>query len=759
MTTAMTKSFKSSDHRAVRLDPQIAIAGRLLRKCVLALIWTSLLVAAVGTFLRAATNPNIVFFLVDDMGWQETSVAFHTEVTALNRRYRTPNMERLAAQGMKFTQAYASAVCSPTRVSALTGMNVARHRVTNWTLRKNASPDNPSKLIEPPAWNVNGVCTNAGIERTMQVTPLPALLRAAGYRTLHVGKAHFGAQDTPGENPLNLGFDVNIAGHCAGGPGSYWGEKHFSAAWRTEPPDTIWDVPGLEAYHGKDIYLTEALTREAIKVMEQAVADQQPFYVYMAHYAVHAPWEKDDRFYQAYVDAGLKPFEATLASMIEGMDKSLGDLMATLDRLGIGDNTIILFMSDNGSPSQCPQNLPLRGHKLTPYEGGIREPMIVKWPGVTQPGSVCREPVVIEDFFPTILELAGADRHGKTLQAVDGVSFVPLLKGEGRTPSDRAFVWHFPNNYGGQTPFSAIRQGPWKLIYHQADRRLELYNIDTDIGETRDLGKENPAKVRELAQRLGERLRAADAQMPTNRATGKPIEWPDQVVGKSFAVRVACLGDSITFGTGASPPERYSYPAQLADLLGSGYQVRHFGVGGTTLLAEGDKPYRRQPQWQAALDFDPDVVLLLLGANDTCGVPRNNWDRSAAFVSDARSLLQSLRRPGRRVIVALPSPFYPATPGLKPERKEDLEARSPRLELIRGWWREAARAETAEVVDLAGTLGPDSRLTGDGVHPTNAGYGRMAARFQNAILGPPAAGHSRHAASTPVPRTAMKVTP
>jgi arylsulfatase A-like enzyme len=163
----------------------------------------------------AAARPNIVFFLVDDMGWQETSVPFYSEVTELNRRYRTPNMERLAAAGMKFTQAYASAVCSPTRVSALTGMNAARHRVTNWTLRKDRSPDSPHETLQPPAWNLNGIDTNSGIERTMQVTPLPALLRAAGYRTIHVGKAHFGAKDTPGENPLNLGFDVNIAGHAA----------------------------------------------------------------------------------------------------------------------------------------------------------------------------------------------------------------------------------------------------------------------------------------------------------------------------------------------------------------------------------------------------------------------------------------------------------------------------------------------------------------------------------------------------------------
>jgi arylsulfatase A-like enzyme len=220
-----------------------------MRRCLFIL-------AMLAAGLVQAERPNIIFFLVDDMGWQETSVPFHTGRTALNQRYRTPNMERLAAAGMKFPQAYASAVCSPTRVSALTGMNAARHRVTNWTLRKNASPDNPHKTLLPPLWNVNGICTNAGVERTARVTPLPELLRTVGYRTIHVGKAHFGAKDTPGENPLKLGFDVNIAGHAAGGPGSYWGEKDFSAAWHTKPPDRIWDVPGLEAYHGTNIYLT-----------------------------------------------------------------------------------------------------------------------------------------------------------------------------------------------------------------------------------------------------------------------------------------------------------------------------------------------------------------------------------------------------------------------------------------------------------------------------------------------------------------------
>ena len=175
----------------------------------------------------AAGKPNIVFFLVDDMGWQETSVPFHTEVTALNRRYHTPNMERLAAEGMKFTQAYASAVCSPTRVSALTGMNVARHRVTNWTLRKNTSPDPPSKQVTPPAWNVNGICTSAGIERTMQVTPLPALLHAAGYRTIHVGKAHFGAQGHAGREPAEPRLRREHRRACGRRPGQLLGREEL----------------------------------------------------------------------------------------------------------------------------------------------------------------------------------------------------------------------------------------------------------------------------------------------------------------------------------------------------------------------------------------------------------------------------------------------------------------------------------------------------------------------------------------------------
>ena len=470
-----------------------------------------------------APRPNIVFFLIDDMGWQDTSLPFHREVTELNRRYHTPNMERMAAQGMKFTQAYASAVCSPSRISAITGMNAARHQVTNWTLRKDQSPDPVNRPVHAPPWNRNGLATAPGTPHTVVATPLPALLRQAGYRTIHAGKAHFGAKDCPGETPLALGFEVNIAGHCAGGPGSYHGLKNFSGRWRKAEP--IWDVPGLERYHGKDIFLTEAITEEAVNAVESAVADRKPFYLYLSHYAIHAPLERDDRFYQRYLDQGLKPADATLASMIEGMDKSLGDVMAALERLGVANNTVILFMSDNGSASHAPINKPLRGHKLLPYEGGIRVPMIASWPGRVKPGASCRETVLIEDFFPTILDLAGAAWRGRTIQPIDGISFLPMLDGKPAPDASRAFIWHYPHTYD-RPPHSIIRQGPWKLIFHPASRRTELFNIDEDIGETRDLASQEPRRTAELSQLLAARLNEMGASMPIDRETGDPVPFP-----------------------------------------------------------------------------------------------------------------------------------------------------------------------------------------------------------------------------------------
>ncbi len=485
-------------------------------------------------FAAGKTKPNIIVFLVDDMGWQDTSVPFYSEVTSFNKRYKTPNMERLASGGMKFTQAYASCVCSPTRVSLLTGMNAARHRVTNWTLRKNKAQDAKHPGLDFPDWNVNGLSPIAGIERTVHVDPLPAILQKAGYRTVHVGKAHFGAVDTPGEKPENLGFDVNIGGHAPGGPGSYLGTQNFSGAWRKA--DRIWDVPGLEKYHGKDIFLTEALTIEALKTIEQAMDEKKPFFLYMAHYAVHVPFAKDSRFYEKYEKAGLDEKEAMYSALVEGMDKSLGDIMDLLDKRQQADNTVILFMSDNGGLSANGRggpphthNKPLDSGKGSAHEGGIRVPMIVKWPGVIKPASTCSEPVIIEDYFPSILEMAGITGT-KTVQTLDGISFVPLLRQVPGYPGEREFYWHFPNNWGPQGPgigpHSAVRRGDWKLIYYHTDQHYELFNLKEDIGETKNLADTQPELLRKYASILGSFLSKVDAQMPTDKKTGKLVPLP-----------------------------------------------------------------------------------------------------------------------------------------------------------------------------------------------------------------------------------------
>lgn len=479
-------------------------------------------------------QPNIIMFMVDDMGWQDTSVPFWKERTAFNSIYETPNMERLAREGMKFTQGYATPVCTPTRVSLISGMNAARHRVTNWTLRRNKFMVNPPKGLKMPKWNLNGAQPTDSIELAVHITSLPQILKDNDYRTIHAGKAHFGAISTPGADPTTLGFQVNIAGHAAGAPGSYYGVNDFANKNRKE---TIWNVPGLDKYHGKDIFLTEALTQEAVLAIDDAVNENKPFYLYMAHYAVHTPIQGDPRFEQKYIDKGLDATEAKYASMVEGMDKSLGDLMDHLEKRGIANNTVILFMSDNGGLSAVARggerhthNKPLSSGKGSVHEGGIREPMLVKWPGVTKSNSITNTPVIIEDFFPTILELAGVTNY-KTVQTVDGQSFTSTLKGNAPDNNERSLFWHYPNNWGPTGPgigaTSTVRKGDWKLIYYHLDSHFELFNINLDISETTNLAVKEVLKVKELATVLGTYLRSVDAQMPTNTNTNQLVPWPD----------------------------------------------------------------------------------------------------------------------------------------------------------------------------------------------------------------------------------------
>ena len=508
------------------------------RKHLLSLAIAPLSLVAQDT-IEPDNRPNILLFMVDDMGWQDTSLPFWTEKTPLNERYHTPNMERLAGEGKMFTQAYASSVSSPTRVSLMTGMNASRHRVTNWTLHKNTSPDRKSEILEFPAWNVNGICQAPNIPLTYQVTALPQILKDNGYHTIHCGKAHFGAIDTPGENPHHLGFEVNIAGHAAGGPASYLGEDNFGN--RTDgQASSVFAIPGLENYWGTETFATEALTIESIKALDKAKKLGQPFFLYMSHYAIHVPLDKDMRFYQKYREQGLSENEAAYASLIAGMDKSLGDLMDWLEANSLSDNTIILFMSDNGGLSASgvrdkplhTHNAPLNSGKGSAYEGGVREPMIVKWPGKVTPKTKSNEFVIIEDFFPSILEMAQVKEY-KTLQPIDGVSFTQLLTEDGAKASPRNLYWNFPNLWGatgpGIGPTCTIRSQDWKLIYYYKTGEKELFNIAEDIGETKNMAAQNPAITLKLSKDLGEHLRTVDAQRPSFKATGEPCPWPDEI--------------------------------------------------------------------------------------------------------------------------------------------------------------------------------------------------------------------------------------
>lgn len=488
--------------------------------------------------LKAQQRPNIIVFMVDDMGWMDTSVPFGDSVYLLNKRYRTPNMERLASDGMKFTNAYATPVCTPTRTSFLTGMNAAHHGVTNWTSpRKNSNTDNIDEQFSTANWNYNGLSPIAGIEKAVYATTFPQILKQAGYFTVHIGKAHWGPAGTPGSNPYNLGFIVNISGNAIGHPQSYLGKDNYGNI----PGKTSMNaVPDLQEYYGSETFLTDALTLEALKAIETPVQQRQPFFLNMSHYAVHDPFMADKRFVQKYLDQGLDTLGANFASLVEGMDKSLGDIMDYLQQKGIARNTVIIFMSDNGSLSLFKrggaphtQNAPLRAGKGSVYEGGIREPMIVKWPAVVKSGSVAKQNIIIEDFFPTILEIAQVKNY-KTIQQVDGESFLPVLKNAAYKQTERNLIWHVPNKWTrndgpGINYYSAIRRGDWKLVYNMRDGSKELYNLKNDIGEMNNLASEYPDKVKELSLLLSNHLRKWKSPMPVVKSTGKQVLMPDEV--------------------------------------------------------------------------------------------------------------------------------------------------------------------------------------------------------------------------------------
>ncbi len=501
----------------------------------------SALLCALGGSLFAASQPNIVIMLVDDMGVMDTSVPFLTDADGkpkrypLNDYYRTPNMERLAARGIRFNNFCAMSVCSPTRISIMTGQNAARHRTTNWI-----NPDNDNAGPQGPAeWNWKGL-------KKGDVT-LPSLMQTNGYRTIHVGKGHFAPREFEAANPQTIGFDINVAGASIGAPGSYYGTKNFGGM--TDNPKAKKKpgsaVPGLEKYHGQDIFLTEALTLEAKAHVSDAVKEKKPFFLYFAQYAVHGPFNSDPRFADHYKDSGKPAPAQAFATLVEGMDKSLGDVLDHLDALGVADNTLILFLGDNGSDAPLGNEhavacaAPLRGKKGSHYEGGMRVPFVAAWAKPNSEnahqkrlpitaGAIQSQQAAVYDMFPTLLGLAGIESPAQ--HVVDGKKLDTLLTGKPDTTRRETFLMHYPHSPHRTDYWTSFRDGEWKVIYHyfptevSGGSHYQLFNLKADPFEQTDLATTNSGELKKMMQALIAGLEAQHAVYPVKKGSSTPVK-------------------------------------------------------------------------------------------------------------------------------------------------------------------------------------------------------------------------------------------
>ena len=447
--------------------------------------------------LIAKKKTNFVFFLVDDMGMMDLGTYGSTF-------HETPNIDQLAKTGMKFNYGYAACpVCSPTRASIMTGRHPVRVEITDWI--PGSSNNKKNKLLHPEDRD----------NLALKEVTIAEELKSHGYQTFFAGKWHLGNE---GHWPTDQGFDINIGGHHRGSPpGGYYAP---------------WNNPALEAKK-KDEYLTERLTEESTRFLEKRNQDK-PFLLYLSYYNIHTPiqpYRKHIDHYQKKAEkfSGTTPTEQehlgqtrmrqdnpALASMVAAVDDSVGTLLAKLNELGLSDDTVVIFFSDNGGLSTKAKmgpgsNSPLRAGKGWLYEGGVREPTIIRAPGVTQAGSVSNQPMVSMDFFATMLELAGLPLRPNL--HMDGRSLLPELKGKKGKP--RPLYWHYPHYHGSTwKPGASIREGDWKLIKFYDQEKVELYNLKKDPSEKKDLAKKNSAKSKELENKLLAWQKQMNAKLP-----------------------------------------------------------------------------------------------------------------------------------------------------------------------------------------------------------------------------------------------------
>ncbi|MGB0768465.1 MAG: sulfatase-like hydrolase/transferase [Phycisphaeraceae bacterium] len=489
----------------------------------------AILSAATPSAQATLEKPNIVIFLVDDMGPMDTSVPFMTgddgqpKRYPLNDYYRTPAMERLAARGIRLNHFYAMSVCSPTRTSIITGQNAARHQVTQWI----RSESNNKGKFGPENWNWTGF-DNAD-------ATLPGVLKANGYRTIYVGKAHFGPLGEPTESPRGVGYDVNVAGWSWGQPGSYYGQDGYGHLKGRKSRA----VPDLEKYHGTDTFLTDALTIEAKAALDDAIEAGKPFFLHFAPYALHTPFQSNPKYAANYADSGMSKPAQAYATLVESMDTALGELMDHLEKQGVAENTLIFFLGDNGGdaplgpPHEHNSSYPLRGKKATHYEGGMRTPFIAAWakPDPTHPwqqrlpiaqGVIQQQLGTVMDLYPTITNLVGVNFPEG--HAIDGHDLAKQLASAERNPErPERFLMHFPHGHRSSY-YTVLRVGDWKLIYHTfpemnpAKTRYELFNLRDDPFEKNNLAEKEPNKVKRLLNAMSKQLEEEGALLPVDDA-------------------------------------------------------------------------------------------------------------------------------------------------------------------------------------------------------------------------------------------------
>jgi arylsulfatase A-like enzyme len=591
-----------------------------------------LLAAVAAAGVRAAEPsppPNVIVVMVDDMGWKDLGCQG-------SDWYETPHIDRLAASGMRFTTAYsACTVCSPTRAAMMTGQYPARLHLTDWI----TGHERPKAKLRIPNWTKHlplGVVTVA--ER----------LKAKGYATGTIGKWHLGG---PQFRPEAQGFDTNRGGNDRGHPPSFFSPYRVAA---------LPDGPAGE-------YLTDREAAEALAFIE--AHRDRPFFLYLPHYAVHTPIQAKEAVTAKYAtrEGPRRPKNPAYAAMVEGVDDALGRIVETLERLGIRDRTAIVFTSDNGGVDSITDTRPLRAGKGSAYEGGVRVPLVVSWPGVTTPGTTSDVPVITPDIPATILELTGAGAEPG--QPLDGRSLAAVLAGG---PLDRdAIYWHYPHYHpGGATPYSAIRAGDWRLVHFYEDGHRELYDLARDPGETTDLAKTEPKRTLELGAKLDAWLAEVGAQMPTpnpDHAAAKETPTPARVAATSTAnVRppnvLFIIADDASCHMGRTYPCPWTRTPAIDALAAEGLVFDNFYVATSkcspsrAAILTGRNPWQLEAAANHWPTFPPQFATFteaLAAAGITCGAAGKVWGPGVAKTSSGAPRTWGLsgtqdRRPGRK---------------------------------------------------------------------------------------------------------------